>query len=109
LSRRRKRYQSENRNQRRHSHFPDLVTPVDEPGVVYEDVDLLEVLREEVEELCFRGILRGRYGRFDRDWSGGGLGGSIVGLGRKDVIEKTREGEDRSQISLCQPANCVEG
>jgi hypothetical protein len=41
--------------ERKHSHFPDLVTPVDEPGVVYEDVDLLEILREEVEELCFLG------------------------------------------------------
>ena len=42
-----------------HSHFPDLVTPVDEPGVVYQDVDLLEVLREEVEELCFAGRFEG--------------------------------------------------
>jgi hypothetical protein len=48
--------------ERKHSHFPDLVTSVDETGVVYEDVDLLEVLREEVEELCFSG-------RADRlDW-----------------------------------------
>lgn len=38
-----------------HSHFPNLVTSVDEPGVVYQDVDLLEVLREEVEELYFLG------------------------------------------------------
>jgi hypothetical protein len=44
--------------ERKHSHFPDLVTSVDETGVVYEDVDLLEVLREEVEEFWFAGRIQ---------------------------------------------------
>jgi hypothetical protein len=77
-----------------HSHFPDLVTPVDEPGVVYEDVDLLEVLREEVEEFCFAGRFEGLVWGIPERLVGGGLGGSMVGLGRKDVIEKRSNREN---------------
>jgi hypothetical protein len=113
LSKKRKRYKSENRR-RMHSHFPNLVTPVDEPGVVYEDVDLLEVLREEVEELCFRGRFEvlSWVGRFRRVWSGGRVTGSF-GRGFKEKgCNREGRSEERGrmfarQISLCQPPKYV--
>ena len=88
-----------------HSHFPNLVTPVDEPGVVDEDVDLLEILREEVEELCFAGRFEvlSWVGRFRRGQSGGLVRGSFgCGFREKGCNREAKgEGEDRSRISLC--------
>jgi hypothetical protein len=72
-----------------HSHFPNLVTPVDEPGVVDEDVDLLEVLREEVEELCFAGRFEGLgMVGFGRDLIGRALRGWVRGSFGRGFREK---------------------